>query len=104
MIGQRQPRNESVTSQALTRDCEPRGTAVLLGSLTLLLSAQVPLPNKVSCFVSSWVSSVQFSSVAQLCPAARQASLSITNSWSSLKLTSIESVMPSNHLILCHPL
>ena len=34
--------------------------------------------------------------------AARQASLSITNSWSSLKLTSIESVMPSSHLILCH--
>ena len=36
--------------------------------------------------------------------AACQASLSITNSWSWLKLTSIESVMPSNHLILCHPL
>ena len=36
--------------------------------------------------------------------AARQASLSITNSQSLLKLRSIESVMPSNHLILCHPL
>ena len=36
--------------------------------------------------------------------AASQVSLSITNSRSSLKLTSIESVMPSNHLILCHPL
>ena len=35
---------------------------------------------------------------------AYQASLSITNSWSLLKLISIESVMPSNHLILCHPL
>ena len=35
---------------------------------------------------------------------AHQASLSITNSWSSLKLTSIESVMPSSHLILCRPL
>ena len=33
-----------------------------------------------------------------------QASLSITNSWSSPKPVSIESVMPSNHLILCHPL
>ena len=33
-----------------------------------------------------------------------QASLSITNSWSLLKLISIESVMPSSHLILCHPL
>ena len=36
--------------------------------------------------------------------AARQASLSITNSRSSLRLTSIESVMPSSHLIFCHPL
>ena len=36
--------------------------------------------------------------------AACQASLSITNSQSLLKLMSIESVMPSNHLILCHPL
>ena len=36
--------------------------------------------------------------------AARQASLSITNFWSLLKLMSIESVVPSNHLILCHPL
>ena len=36
--------------------------------------------------------------------AAHQASLSITNSWSLLKLMSIESVMPSNHFILCHPL
>ena len=36
--------------------------------------------------------------------AACQASLSITNSWSSPKLMSIEVVMPSNHLILCHPL
>ena len=54
--------------------------------------------------------SVQFSSVSQSClfatpwAAARQASLSITNSWSLLKLMSIDSVMPSNHLILCHPL
>ena len=36
--------------------------------------------------------------------AARQASLSFTISWSLLKTTSIESMMPSNHLILCHPL
>ena len=36
--------------------------------------------------------------------AACQASLSITNSWSLLKLVSIELVMPSNHLILCRPL
>ena len=51
------------------------------------------------------------SSVTQSCPtlcdsmaAARQASLSITNSWSLLKLMSIELVMPSIYLILCHPL
>ena len=36
--------------------------------------------------------------------AARQTSLSISNSWSLLKLMSIESVMPSNHRILCRPL
>ena len=48
------------------------------------------------------------SSVAQLCltlrPAAHQASLAITNSWSLLKLMSIKSVMPSNYLILYCPL
>ena len=53
-------------------------------------------------------SSVQFShSVVSLChswTAACQPSLSITNSWSLLKLMSIESVMPSSHLILCRPL
>ena len=36
--------------------------------------------------------------------AAHQVSLSFTISWSLLKLTSIESMMPSNHLVLCHPL
>ena len=59
------------------------------------------------------VHSVQFSSVQSLnhvqlfatpWTAACQASLSITNSQSLLKPMSIESVMPSNHLILCHPL
>ena len=53
-------------------------------------------------------SSVQSLSCVQLFAtpwtAAHQASLSITNSRSLLKLMSIESVMPSNHLILCHPL
>ena len=55
--------------------------------------------------------SVKLSLIAQSCPtlctpwiAARQASLSITNSRSSLRLTSIESVMPSSHPILCCPL
>ena len=52
-------------------------------------------------------SSIQFSPVRSFdtpWTAAHQASLSITNSRSLLKLMSIESVMPSNHLILCHPL
>ena len=54
---------------------------------------------------------VQFSSVTQSCLTlcnsmitACQASLAITNSWSSPKLMCLESVMPSSHLILCHPL
>ena len=54
------------------------------------------------------LSSVQSLSRVQLLATpwnvACQASLSIDNSWSLLKLMSIESVMPSNHLILCHPL
>ena len=46
--------------------------------------------SRVQLFATPWI-------------AARQASLSITNSWSSLKLMPIESGTPSNHLILCHP-
>ena len=53
------------------------------------------------------ISSVQLLSLVWLFvtpwTAARQASLSITNSWNSLRLMSIESVMPSSHLILCSP-
>ena len=60
-----------------------------------------------------WTFELQFSSVQALSrvrlfvtpwTVARQASLSITNSQSSPKLMSIESVMPSNHLIFCYPL
>ena len=63
--------------------------------------------------IDAWQAHRGFSSVQSLScvllfaapwTAAHQASLSITNSWSLLKLMSIESVMPSNHLILCHPL
>ena len=53
--------------------------------------SSVQLLSRILLFVTPWI-------------AARQASLSITNSWSSLRLTSIESVMPSSHLILCCPL
>ena len=58
-------------------------------------------------FCSQPLSSVQFSRSGvsdSSRPHARQASLSITNSRSSLRLTSIQSVMPSSHLILCCPL
>ena len=54
-----------------------------------------------------YLSSVQWLSWVRLLEApwtaAHQSSLSITNSWSLLRLMSIELVMPSNHLILCHP-
>ena len=60
-------------------------------------------------FFTSAPPGVQFSSVAESCltlcnpwTAAGQASLSITNFWSLLKLMSIELALPSNHLILCH--
>ena len=56
-----------------------------------LVSQSVKLLSRVWLFATPWI-------------AARQASLSITNSQSSLKLMSIKSVMPSSHLILCHPL
>ena len=59
--------------------------------------SRVPLPlpvqslSRVQFFVTPWT-------------AGQQASLSIINSWSFFKLMSIQLVMPSNHLILCHPL
>ena len=64
--------------------------------------------NAFSYFVNQFLTSVQLLSHVRLFATpwttACQASLSITNSQSLLKLMSIESVMPSNHLILCHPL
>ena len=66
------------------------------------------LPTECFCLKISFTSSVQLLSHVWLFVTpwitACQASLSITNSWSSLKLMSIKSVMPSSHLILCHPL
>ena len=56
-----------------------------------MLFRSVHSPSRVRLFATPWT-------------AARQAPLSFTISWSLLKLMSIESVMPSNHLILCHPL
>ena len=57
----------------------------------MLQKNSVQLLSRVQLFVTPWT-------------AAYQAFLSITNSWSSLKLISTESVMPSNHLILCCPI
>ena len=58
----------------------------------------------INKFYFSQFSRSVVSNSATPCIATRQASLSINNSRSSLRLTSIKSVMPSSHLILCHPL
>ena len=55
------------------------------------LVSSVQLLSRVQFFETPWTT-------------AHQASLSINNSWSLLELTSIQPVMPSSHLILCHPL
>ena len=68
--------------------------SLFLHNLVYLPSVQfnsVQLLSRVQLFATPWT-------------AAHQASLSITNSRNLLKLVSIESMMPSNHLILCHPL
>ena len=68
----------------------PTSPCPCLFSMSVSLFSSVQLSH-VRLFVTPWI-------------AERQASLSITNSWSLLKLMSIESVMPSSHLILCCPL
>ena len=74
------------------------GSSVLYMAITFYLLilfrssiSSVQLFSCVRLFVTPWT-------------AAGQASMSITNPWSLLKLTSLELVMPSKHLILCHPL
>ena len=98
-------------------------TLAALGTLPLGLHVVLPpvcLDGGISLLISKWGSKilptrtgVRFTSVQSLIRvqlfatpwiAARQASLSITNSRSSLRLTSIELVIPSSHLILCRPL
>ena len=78
-----------------------------------LFTTYLNLVSLLALMCSSFAQGNQFSLVQSLScvqlfatpwTAARQASLSMTNSWSLLKLMSIELVMPSNHLILCHPL
>ena len=77
--------------QYLELDME-KWTASKLGKdFSLVQFSPVQSLSSVWLFVMPWT-------------AAHQDTLSITNSWSLLKLMSIESVLPSNHLILCHPL
>ena len=106
---------------------EPEGTLEILWSHSSILSAEklkLRMVKQLSQCQKVQFSSVhtlkrdikkqpQFSSVQSLSrvrlfatpwTAAGQASLPNTNSWSLLKLMSIESGIPSNHLILCHPL
>ena len=98
-------------------DCSLPGFSVHLNSQAGILEwvalSSSRGPSQPNDWISKFFTTVQFSSVQSLSRvqlfatpwiAARQASLSITNSWSLLKLMSIESVMPSSHLILCRPL
>ena len=82
-----------VSSKSSCRSSQNRSTsassALLFAASDQIRSDQ--LLSRVQLFATPWI-------------AAYQASLSITNSWSSLRLTSIESVMPSSHLILWRPL
>ena len=70
--------------------CDTPSSSVIL-SLAAYQFSSVQSLSHVRLFATPWT-------------AAHQASVSITNSWSLLKLMSIELVMPSNHLILCRPL
>ena len=76
---------------------EPANSCLLGEADHKIIRIQHKLFNSVQSFSCVWLFVTPWA-------AARQASLSITNSRSLLKLMSIESVMPSNHLILCHPL
>ena len=90
------------------------GPSVIMILHPLVLSSLSILPSGLDVSLTYYGPfCYQFSSVQSLSRvelfatpwnAARQASLSITNSWSSLRLASIESVIPSSYLILCRPL
>ena len=73
--------------------------------IIIFICGKILISNNYYCICFSsvqWISRVRLFVTPWI--AARQISLSITNSWSLLKLMSIESVMPSSHLILCRPL
>ena len=88
-------KNRDVTLPTKVRPVKPMGfTVIMYGCKCWTIKKAVVIVqslSRVQLFATPWT-------------AARQASLSITNSRSSLKLMSIQSVMPSNHLILCHSL
>ena len=90
---------KSWDSGARQPQSDPRSASPSCASLGQSLRLSVlPLPPTLPLFCRSIVPTLCYPTVAH------QASLSITSSWSLLKLTSIESVMPPNHLILCRPL
>ena len=72
-------------------DLRPQKKTIKRIMILKFIISSVQSLSRVWLFVTPWLT-------------ARQASLSITNSWNLPKLTSIESVMPSSHLILCRPL
>ena len=98
--------NGLVGSPCSPRDSQESSPAPQFKSINPLVLSFLHSPTLTSIHVQ--FSSVQSLSHVRLFAtpriAARQASLSITNSQSSLRLTSIESVMPSSHLIVGHPL
>ena len=86
-----EPEIKLPTSAGSLKKQESSRKTSLSALLTISQFSTVQSLSRVRLFANPWI-------------AAPQASLSITNSPSSLRLTSIESVMPSSHLILCHPL
>ena len=98
---------EQINQISINRSISTRGNFMLQFFFNELFSTHILVKRDPWC-IGKWAS-FQFrqsvmSDFATPWTAACQASLSITNSRSSLKLMSIESMMPSNHLILCHPL
>ena len=85
-----QKQDQKLTVALIMNSLLPNSDLKKVGKETRPFSSVQSL-SRVQLFATPWI-------------AAGQASLSITNSWSSLRLTSIESVMPSSHLILCRPL
>ena len=83
--------NHFAVQQKLTKYCKSTICQLKKKSKNKIQFSSVQLLSRVRLFATPWT-------------AAHEASLSITNSWSLPKLMSIESVMPSSHLILCHPL